>query len=311
MNVFVVGATGELGRPAVREMVAAGHRVRAATRTEAKARALVEMGAEPVVLPDVFDRDAVGRAADGSEALLHLATHIPPVREMRRPDAWVENNRLRSDLTPMLVDVALEQGIGRFVAESITFIYPDCGSEWIDESTTLATDNLALRSVLDLEREVERFRARGGQGVTLRFSSFYGPTAESTEAALRFARWRIAPVMGGRDNYQSSIHTADAGSAVSAALAAPSGTYNVTDDEPLRKADYAAAFATAFDLPRLWVVSPALLRLAGSSAGALVRSQRVCNDRFKTATGWVPRHRTAREGWRAVAEERARERINA
>ena len=103
------------------------------------------MGAEPVVLPDVFDRDAVGRAAHGSDALLHLATHIPPVRRMRSPDAWVENNRLRSDLTPMLVDVALEQGIGRFVAESITFIYPDCGSEWIDESTTLATDNLALR----------------------------------------------------------------------------------------------------------------------------------------------------------------------
>src|ERR1700704_1832926 len=116
MDVFVIGATGELGRPAVREMVAAGHRVRAVARTDAKATMLGEMGAEPVIVREVFDRDALGRAARGSDALLHLATRIPPVREMRKSRSWAENNKLRSELTPLLVDAALERDIGVFLA---------------------------------------------------------------------------------------------------------------------------------------------------------------------------------------------------
>ncbi|MBV8952048.1 MAG: NAD(P)H-binding protein, partial [Actinobacteria bacterium] len=152
MHVFVIGATGELGRPAVREMVTAGHRVRAVARTQAKAALLSSLGTEPVVVPDVFERDAVARAARGSDALLHLATHIPPVREMWKAAAWAENNRLRSQLTPMLVDMAVDLGIERLVAESVTFVYPDCGSDWISETTPLAADNTSLRSVLDLER---------------------------------------------------------------------------------------------------------------------------------------------------------------
>lgn len=311
MDVFVLGATGELGRPAVREIVAGGHRVRAVTRSDAKAATIERLGAEPVPMRDVFDRDALTDAVRGADALLHLATRIPPVRAMRKPAAWAENNRLRSELTPMLVDVALEQGIGVFLAESITFVYPDCGADWIDESRPLAGDNTALHSVLDLEREVERFRARGGNGVTLRFSAVYGPTAESTDASLRFARWRLAPVVGARDGYVSSIHTDDAGSAVSAALAAPSGTYNVTDDEPLLRRDYADAFADAFDLGRLRVVPPVLVRLAAGNSAVLARSQRVRNDRFKEATGWTPRYPSAREGWRATAQARTEEAVDA
>ena len=118
MDVFVLGATGELGRPAVRDMISAGHRVRAVTRTDAKATLLGDMGADPVVLENVFDRDALARAASGADALLHLATRIPPTREMRKPAAWAENNRLRSDLTPLLVDVALEREIGVLVADA-------------------------------------------------------------------------------------------------------------------------------------------------------------------------------------------------
>jgi nucleoside-diphosphate-sugar epimerase len=312
MDVFVLGATGELGRPAVRDMISAGHRVRAVTRTDAKAALLGDMGADPVVLQDVFDRDALARAASGADALLHLATRIPPTREMRKPAAWAENNRLRSDLTPLLVDVALEREIGVLVAESITFVYPDCGSDWIDEATPLATENLPLQSVLDLEREVERFRAAGGSGVTLRFSSFYGPTAESTEAALHYARRRVAPVLGAADTYQSSIQTDDAGTAVAAALEAASGTYNVSDDEPLTRREFADAFAAAFGLPHLRVVPPTLARLiTGKTATTAGRSQRVRNDRFKYASGWAPRYTTARDGWVAAAAARVEEGANA
>jgi nucleoside-diphosphate-sugar epimerase len=308
MDVFVVGATGELGRPAVREMVRAGHRVRAATRTDEKARMLADIGAEPVALPDVFDRAALSRAARGCDALLHLATRIPRVRAMRKPKAWAENNRLRSELTPMLVDVALHEHVGVFLAESITLVYPDCGSDWIDETTALDANIAANRTVLDLEREVERFRASGGRGLTLRFSLFYGPTAESTGAALHYARRRVGPALGAGDTYQSSIHTDDAGAAVAAALGAASGTYNVTDDEPLLRRELVDAFARAFHLPHLLAMPPGLLRLTmGKTGTAVARSQRVRNDLFKQATGWAPRYPSAREGWPATAAARVEE----
>jgi nucleoside-diphosphate-sugar epimerase len=310
MDVFVVGATGELGRPAVREMVTAGHHVRGVARTPAKAALLEDLGAEPVTV-DVFDRDALAKEVDGADALLHLATRIPPVKEMRKVEAWTENNRLRSELTPVLVEVALERGIGTFVAESITFTYPDRGAEWIDETIPIPP-NPALGSVLDLEREVDRFHAAGGRGVTLRFSSFYGPTAESLGASLRYARWHVAMVSGSADGYQSSIHTDDAGAAVAAALTAPAGVYNVSDDEPLTRRENVDAFADAFGLGRLRIVPTWMQRIgAGKTAAATARSQRIRNDRFKAATGWAPRYPSAREGWAATAAAWKREHSHA
>jgi nucleoside-diphosphate-sugar epimerase len=306
MEVFVVGATGELGRPAVREMAAAGHRVRGVARTAEKAALLERLGAEPVTV-DVFDRDAVAKAVDGADALLHLATRIPPTKEMRTPAAWAENNRLRTELTPLLVDAALERGIGTFVGESITFTYADHGDEWIDETVPVPA-NTALESVLDLERQVDRFHAAGGRGVTLRFSLLYGPTTESLASSLQYAKRRIAPVLGASSAFLSSLHTDDAGAAIAAALTAPAGVYNVSDDEPLRRREYADAFSAAFGFRHMRITPPWLLRLvAGKIGTATARSQRIRNDRFKAATGWAPRYPSAREGWVATAAAWKRE----
>ncbi len=301
MDVFVVGATGELGRPAVARMVKDGHHVRGVARSDAKATLLRDLGAEPVEV-DVFDREAMSTAVKGSDAVLHLATHIPPVREMRRPGAWELNDRLRSELSPMLVDLALEHGVGTVVAESITFPYPDRGDAWIDETVPV---DATFPSVTDLERVVERFRESGGRGVVLRFSQFYGPTAESTDAALAYAKWRLAMSLGSPRGYQSAIHTDDAGEAVAAALDAPAGVYNVSDDEPLTRRDNVDAFAAAFGCKHLWIAPSWLARVVGgSSSAALARSHRIANAKFKDATGWAPVYPSAREGWTATAAAR-------
>ena len=301
MDVFVVGATGELGRPAVACMVEDGHHVRGVARSDAKASLLRALGAEPVEA-DVFDREGMSTAVKGADAVVHLATHIPPVREMRKPGAWALNDKLRSELTPVLVDLALEHGVGTFVAESITFPYPDRGDAWIDESAPVDTP---YPSVGDLERAVERFRERGGRGVTLRFSQLYGPTAESIDAALGYARWRLAMTVGAPRGYQSSIHTDDAGAAVAAALGAPGGVYNVSDDEPLTRRENVDAFSEAFRLPHLWMMPPWLSKLVGgSSSAALARSHRISNATFKDATGWAPTYPSARDGWQATAAAR-------
>src|SRR5262249_43064623 len=45
----------------------------------------------------------------------------------------------------------------------------------------------------------------------------------------------------------------------------------------------------------------ALSKAGGSRASLLARSQRISNARFKAATGWSPRYRSAREIWAAMA----------
>ena len=89
MRVFVAGGTGTLGRPAVRLLVAAGHEVRGLARTSERGEVLRSLGAQPVVA-DLFDARAMTAALDGMEAVLHLATRIPPLNKMRKLAAWRE-----------------------------------------------------------------------------------------------------------------------------------------------------------------------------------------------------------------------------
>ena len=49
MKIFVAGATGALGRPLVRQLVAHGHEVTGMTRSESKQDLLRDLGARPVV----------------------------------------------------------------------------------------------------------------------------------------------------------------------------------------------------------------------------------------------------------------------
>ena len=123
MTCFVTGATGAVGRPAVRRLLEAGHQVRGVARDDEKAAALRAAGAEPVVV-DLFDRDGLVDAVDGVEAIVHLATNVPPLAKMGFLPAWKTHNRLRTETTRHLLDAAHAHGIRRFVKESITFIVP-------------------------------------------------------------------------------------------------------------------------------------------------------------------------------------------
>lgn len=304
MRVLLTGATGVLGRPALQLLLAAGHDVRAVARDDIKVQHLAAAGAEPVRV-DLFDGAAVADAVAGVDAVLHLATNVPPMAKMAFPPAWRTHNRLRTDATRTLLDGARKHGVQTFIKESITFTYPDRGDAWIDESVPPDDSVKMLRPTLDGERLVARFGADGGRGVVLRFGLFYGPENRSTDEALSLARARIGPIPGAPAGFVSSIHVDDAATAVLGALDAHSGVYNVVDDETLTRRDYTDAFAAAFDLPGLHITPGAPLRVVGGSgAKALISSQRVSNQRMRATTGWAPAYPSAREGWVAVAAAR-------
>jgi nucleoside-diphosphate-sugar epimerase len=136
----------------------------------------------------------------------------------------------------------------------------------------------------------------------LRFGWFYGPGATHSEEFLSLARRHICVMIGAPNTYVSSIHVADGGAAVSAALTVAAGTYNIVDDEPMTKLAYARALAAAAGKRVCLRVPGRLALLLGDRSTSLTRSLRVSNARFRAASGWAPIYPSAREGWIATAK---------
>ncbi|MEY2455437.1 MAG: hypothetical protein QOK06_531, partial [Acidimicrobiaceae bacterium] len=101
MRVFVAGATGVLGRATVPRLIEAGHEVTGVARSPEKAAQLVAQGARPVEV-DLFDPAAVRATVQDHDAVVHMATSIPPLTKCWRTMAWATNDRLRREGTPIL-----------------------------------------------------------------------------------------------------------------------------------------------------------------------------------------------------------------
>ena len=298
MKVFVAGATGVLGRRAVAQLVAVGHDVTGVARTPAKAALLRRLGATPVTV-DLFDPAALKDAVAGHDAVLNLATHIPPMTKAAMPGAWSENDRIRTEASRNLVDGALAAGATRYVQESICFPYTDRGAEWIDEDTPLDLPSFA-RSTSDAEAQAARFTDSGGTGVVLRFGQFHAAESAHTIDMLRAARARLSPSFGDPEGYVPTIHADDAASAVVAALGAPAGVYNVVDDEPVSRREHGRSLARALGVKPPRHLPAAAAKVGGSKTALLARSQRVSNAKFKQATGWAPEYPSVREAWSEI-----------
>jgi len=299
MNVFVTGATGVLGRRAVIELLATGARVTAIARSPRKRAEFERLGVTPVEV-DLFDRDALMAAVSGHDVVCNLATAIPTGPGAAEPAAWAPNDRIRREGSSNLVDAAIRAGARRFVQESIVLLYADGGDALLDETAPIAPAGTAS-SVVDAEANVARFAEHGGAGVVLRFGQFYGYDSGHTVDAIAAVRAGAPVELGDPTAYRSVITTDDAATAVGAALRAPSGIYNVVDDEPLSRAGNIAALAGALGVPT--PVPPSTTPDLPPHLSAMLRSQRVSNARFKAATEWRPRFPSAREGWAHVVGE--------
>ena len=75
MKVLLAGASGALGIPIPRQLLAHGHQVLGLTRDPAGARRLEALGVTPVVA-DALDRDRLLRAVDGDRTDPHLAAML-------------------------------------------------------------------------------------------------------------------------------------------------------------------------------------------------------------------------------------------
>jgi len=111
---------------------------------------------------------------------------------------------------------------------------------------------------------------------------------------LAYARRRIALMPGPEDAYISSVTHDDAAAAVVALLNAPSGIYNVVDDEPLTHRQFIDGLADAIHVEHLKLPPRWLTPLFGSPGEMLARSLRISNRELRETTSWRPSYPSAR-----------------
>jgi nucleoside-diphosphate-sugar epimerase len=291
-HVFIAGATGTLGMPLVRRLVASGYRVTGLTRRESGRQALEQLGAAAVI-GDALDRDGLRELILNAAPshVIHLLTAIPKAGVMK-PSDLDATNELRIRGTANLIDGAVASGARRIIAESYaTAALPPAG---------------LLRASIEAARDLER-QMRNASGrietIVLRYGSFYGPSVPTMEFMIEALRGRKMPLMRGADGVMSLIHIDDAVSATIAALdrGVSGSVYDVVDDEPVAVTEFISALAQAAGAPRPFALPRFVVKLlAPMLVEYMTTKLPLSNADAKRELGFAPRYATYRLGLGAL-----------
>jgi nucleoside-diphosphate-sugar epimerase len=281
MRVFITGATGVIGSRVVPLLLQAGHTVTAASRSDHNREALRKAGTAAVDV-DLYDVESLRRVLVGQDAVVNLATHIPSPKKILFRWAWRTNDRIRREASAAIATAAIAEGVGRMIQESFAPLYPDHGDAWIDESMPVAPVSYN-KSALDAERSAQRVTESGGVGVVLRFGGLYGPD-EILAEMLNMMRKGISPLPGDPSAFLSSLAQHDAATAVVSSLGVAAGTYNIVEDDPMRRGDWTRALATAAGIPVPKPIPAWMTALGGSMLRLMARSERISNRKFREAS---------------------------
>src|SRR4051812_44165211 len=307
MRIFVAGASRVIGRPLLRQLVAAGHDVVGMTSRD-DGRGAIEQAGATAVVADALDADAVREAVGTArpQVVVNELTKLPRDYDTRKLDErfYGPTNRIRTVGGGNLLEAAAAAGAKRFVTQSIAFLYAPEGEmvkdeedpPWIDAAPPFGD---GVRAMVSHERAVLETDAI--EGLVLRYGWFYGPATyyASDGSIAQMVRKRRFPVLGGSDGLFSFIHIEDAaGATVVACGRGEPGIYNVVDDEPATIAEWLPAYAEALGAKAPWKLPGFICRLLGGTAARMTIGLRgASNAKARRELGWEPRYASWRAGF--------------
>jgi len=298
MKVLVAGASGAIGAPLIKVLVAAGHQVVGATTKAAAAEALRHQGAEGVIL-NVLDGQAVAReiARFRPDAIIDQLTSLPRRYTPEEMQAAAPRDRqVRLEGGGHLQRAAARFGVRRYVVQSTGFFYGP-GAGFASETDPLAHSASpgVAGAVATYTRIEERlFGDSNLEGVALRYGFFYGPRTYydlDNGSVTQQVREGQYPLVAPGSGVYSFIHIEDAAAATAAALKSPPGAYNIVDDDPSPIAVWLPAFARFIGAPEpSRVPAEEVIRHYGPDAAYYALNLRgASNGKAKQTFGFAPR----------------------
>jgi nucleoside-diphosphate-sugar epimerase len=172
MRVLVTGATGLIGHAIARELISAGHTVRALVRDIERARSVAPAGAQ-LVGGDITEPASLAVACRDVDWVFHAAG---------MPEQWQADDtifdRVNRQGSVNLMNAALAAGVKRVVYTSTmdVFAAPQGGTLVEDRIDPNPKPTAYERSKQAAEREIEAVRALGLDVVFVNPGAVYGPS---------------------------------------------------------------------------------------------------------------------------------------
>jgi len=286
MNIFITGVGGYIGGSVAAALLAAGHRVRGLTRSEAIAKRLAACGITPVV-GTLDDADLLAREARVSDGVINTASadHAGAVQSLIAGLEGSAKPLLHTSGSSVIGDDAR----GSRMSEQV-----------FDAETTLVV-NPAKQPRRDIDLAVLGAATRGVRSAVICPSLIYGvgkglnPHSVQIPFLAANARERgSVQIVGAGLNVWSNVHIDDVVDLYLLALAkAPAGAFYFAENGEASFGDIGAAIAKRLGLHAIESLPPevAAERWGESKAYfSLGSNSRVRANRARSELGWSPRH---------------------
>lgn len=219
-TIFLAGATGVVGEPLGKALVAAGHTVYGTTRNADRAKALENDGVKPVIL-DVFDAKAVEKAVMDAkpDVVINQVSALPKgLKESEMTEGLKRDAKVRVEGTKNLIAAAEKAGVKKFINQSFLYYAPT--EKKITETDVLVgeDDPTYGASVKALNEVESRTLAGKFTPVVLRFGWLYGGKSGFD-----------API----ESYPSVNVDVAVDAVVKAVKADVNGLYNIAEESPM------------------------------------------------------------------------------
>jgi nucleoside-diphosphate-sugar epimerase len=243
MRVCLTGGTGFIGQALIKRLLANGAQACVLARPSPRADALASQGVE-VISGDVADADAIRRAVEGAEIIIHAAATVD-ARSTRQGffDANVRG-------TDAILQASLRAKPRRIIYLSSIAVYgPLQDDQWIDEDTPFdelpEERDFYAQSKIEADRLALKFAKHSSVPLTiLRPGIVFGP-GRPLPSALIGVRLGKLDIVFGRPNQPFPLsYVENVADAIELAAREPgndSRQYILLDDERLTLGEYHAA----------------------------------------------------------------------
>ena len=259
---LVTGAGGFIGYQLANALASEGRRVVGVDLRYPDPQGVLGAPRFSPLVADFRNTDAMKHALDGVTVVFHLASaHL----RVSLPESEYWDVNVHS--LPMLLKLAFDAGVSRFVHTSSVAMYGDLGSTPANEQTPPHPQSIYGETKLAGEQAVLDFcRRKQLDVVVLRPSWVYGPGCARTAKIIRALRARRFFLVGSGDNLRHPLYIDDMIDAFRRAAATNDGVGEillVAGERAVTTRELIESFCAVFELPR------PVVRLPYSAARAL------------------------------------------